>query len=365
MTFFQTIKTLKKRKDLSKIFTVHEEESNVYELSPVVNESFCNLKETIRFKLKKSKPKIENKTLKERSKSFVGGLNIKVCSTPTVEKTLIHEELVSICNSAKSETQANKSYVPDVAQDTINLKRLDDGLLGTKYSHNKFHRISMDDLMIDLTHKTYPIPLKYFCFGLPRMYRETEISTKDKSKRSKAKKRALHKTIADPMNPVFRFDGLPVSKSLYSTCLDDHYKDFIMANITIDSREEFLKKKNSEEIKTKSDKNQSKIETYLNETNFGHGESKASDKENLEKDVTPVAKEKKELTSVNQKAFRRSLSLPLKPLLFDSVENTTQNPVTINKVLHNRTPTTPLTTKFSLLAFEEQLGEEIIIIIFI
>lgn len=279
-------------------------------------------------------------------------------STPTVEKTLIHEELVSICSTAKVETKPSiaTNFVPDIVQDAINSKFRSRILSSTKYSYNRFFRISVDDLMIDFTHKAYPIPLKYYTFGLPKTYREVGMSIKSEKLKKKIRKKNFYKTIADPSNPVFRYDGIPVSKSLYNVYLDEHYKDFIVANITIDSREEFLKRKylECESFNKKTDASLKTVENNLKD-NVSQTETTVNGKENFIRNPTIT---KNELTRANQKAFRRSLSLPLKPLC-DTAENSTQNSVAKNKVLLSRTPTTPLTTKLSLLALEEQqLGKD-------
>ena len=344
-------------KDSHKIFTVQEEGDANMEISnqPQTNYKFFN-KENNQFRFNKSKPKIENKVLKERSKSFVGGLNMKVCSTPTVEKTLIHDDLVSICNNSINESKSTipQSLMPEIVQNAISSKFRNRILSSKKYFHNQFFRISMDDLMMDFTNKRYPTPLKYFNFGLPKSYREVGMETDERKSRCKIRKKNFYKTIADPKNPVFRYDGVSLSKSLYNTYLDEHYKDYAVANITIDSREEFLKSKQRLEYENKKPKTDlvSKTNGNILENRLNDNELKINNKENHAK--IPTAS-KNELTKVNQKAFRRSLSLPLKPLSYGATENMSPNTGSSkNKVLFNRTPTTPLTTKLGLLTFGDQ-----------
>ncbi|KAK6625069.1 hypothetical protein RUM43_005360 [Polyplax serrata] len=345
------------KKDASKIFTVKEDEDWNGQAVPKQADAFAPFRDSVRFKNRNSKSNQEKNALKERSKSFVGGANVKVCSTPTVEKTLIHEELVSICGAGKVEPKkANitTNLIPDVVQDAIDTKFRSRILTSSKYSHNRFFRISMDDLMIDFSQKSYPVPLKYYSFGLPKTYREVGLSMKANRERRKLRRKTVYKTIADPMNPVFKYDGIPVSKCLYNTYLDEHYKDFILANHTIDSREEeFLKNKHSERenLNAKVDVDLTNVENKIGDALVNRPEPQMNGKE------TPpvhIPEGKRELTRANQKAFRRSLSLPLKPLVCDTPNTTTQSSTIKNKVLFSRTPTTPLTTKLSLLAFEEQ-----------
>lgn len=348
------------KRDITRIFTVHEEEdwsSNVD--TPRKSREVPN-RESLRQKNRKIKPKPESNSLKERSKNFRSNHNISICSTPTVEKTLIHEDLVSICSSGKLEqkqvTTQQNNFIPDLVQDAIKSKSRS-RLLPSKYTSNRLNRMSMDDLMVDFSHKAFPVPMRYYSFGLPRLCKEVDQTLREERNKKKLYRTKFYKTIADPMNPRFRFDGLPVSKSLYNHCLDEHYKDYITANITIDSREEFIKNKNLEiELcKLKTEKSMKTIESSLNErlNKPNDKENSATDKPKPEK-VEIVEKREKEINNANQKLFRRSLTLPLKPLSFDGLDNSTQPASVKNKVLHNITPSTPLMTKLSLLALEEQ-----------
>lgn len=214
--------------------------------------------------------------------------------------------------------------------------------------------------MVDFSHKAYPVPMRYYSFGLPKLCKEVELSMKDDKNKRKLYKTRFYKTIADPMNPVFRYDGVPVSKSLYNHCLDEHYKDFITANITIDSREEFIKNKNLENeiVKLKTEKDIKSIESNLNEKLNKPDMGFSNDKENSKRDrlvkADTVVKRDKEINKSNQKLFRRSLTLPLKPLSFDGNDNSAPPPPVKNKVLNAITPSTPLMTKLSLLSLEEQ-----------
>lgn len=280
----------KPRKDKAKIFTVHEEEE-ISETQPLRESGYLKLKHR-----RSSKYKSDHNIFKERSKNFKANPNISVCSTPTVEKKLIHDDILSIC-SGKVEAKISVQ-VPDLVQDVLKTK-------SSKSQYKSFRRISMDDQMVDLTHKAYPIPLRYYSFGFPRI-------CKQETKKQKGNRHS-YKTLADPMNPLLREDGLSVSRGFYNKCLDDHYNDYLAANKTIDSQEQFLKN-------YKIDKPEVKVEEKLPEP------------------------EKK----IDQKLFRRSLTLPLKPMTLDD----SNGPAPKGKAL--QTPSTPLLSKLSLLALEEQ-----------
>lgn len=277
--------TQKPRKDKAKIFTVHEEEE-ISEPQPLRESGYLKLKHR-----RNSKYKSDHNIFKERSKNFKANPNISVCSTPTVEKKLIHEEVLSICSG---KVDPKIPAVPDLVQDVLK---------SSKPQYTSFRRISMDDQMVDLTHKAYPIPLRYYSFGLPKF---------SKTETKKQKNRKIYKTLADPMNPLLREDGLSVSRGLYNKCLDDHYKDYLAASKTIDGHEQFIKN-------YKIPKSEPKVEEK------------------------PPEPEKK----IDQKLFRRSLTLPLKPMTLD---DNTPPP----KVKALQTPSTPLLSKLSLLALEEQ-----------
>lgn len=291
------------KRDGAKIFTVHEEEEpwpgkHCVDILPSKESNYVKLKHR-----RNSKHKSESNALKERSKNYKANPNISICSTPTVEKKLIHEEILSICSG---KLDAKAAPVPDLVQDVLKAKP-------AQPQYKSLRRISMDDQMVDLTHKAYPIPLRYYSFGLPRL-------VKPETEKPKGFYRCkVYKTIADPLHPVFREDGLPVSKGLYNHCLDEHYKDYLAANRTIDSQEEFIKSKHLEKI-LKAKKPEEK---------------------------KPAETEKK----IDQKLFRRSLTLPLKPMTLDADSNS-QPPK--SKVLQGVTPSTPLMAKLSLLAFEEK-----------
>ncbi|KAL0272111.1 UNVERIFIED_CONTAM: hypothetical protein PYX00_005207 [Menopon gallinae] len=346
---------LETKQDLTKIFTVPEEENGNSSQGNRKDTKEPRARELARRRIKKNcKSKVEN-VLRERSKNFVANHNIKVCSTPTVEKKIIHEDLVSICNNARTDPRPTPqvSFIPELMQSAMKPQQ-SHRYLPSRYSHNYLYRLSMDDLMIDFTYKSHPVPLRYYSFGLPRITKDVEQSVKEEQKKKKLLKNRFYQTIADPSNPVFRYDGFPISKSLYNHCLDEHYKDFITANITIDSREEFIRKKNLENelFKLKSERKIKGTENHQRESTMRvHSDVKFSINDNGSAGESPEMREKG-LNSKNQKLFRRSLTLPLKPMTFIGNENSGV-PMSVVK-LHARTPTTPLMTKLSLLVLEEQ-----------
>lgn len=349
------MQTSEAKQDLTKIFTVPEEDNGNSIQGNKKDAKEQRTRELSRRRLKKhSRSKLEN-ALRERSKNFVTNHNIKVCSTPTVEKKVIHEDLVSICSNTKTDARPTPqvSFIPELMQ-SAKKPQQPNTFLSSRYSHNYLYRLSMDDLMIDFTYKSHPVPLRYYSVGLPRITKDIDLSVKDEQKKKSLKTR-FYQTIADPSNPVFRYDGFPISKSLYNHCLDEHYKDFITANITIDSREEFIRKKNLENelFKLKRERKIKGNETKQCESAMRlQNDVQFSKNDNSNAGESPEMREK-ELSSKNQKLFRRSLTLPLKPMTFIGNENSV--PMSVVK-LHARTPTTPLMTKLSLLVLEEQSG---------
>jgi len=120
------------------------------------------------------------------------------------------------------------------------------------------------------------------------------------------------------MNPVFREDGMNISKGLYNQRLHDHYNDYLAANKTIDSREAFLKSK------------QKKPEVKI-----------------IPKVPEPEAK-------LAPKVFRRPASLPLKSIISNGELNPQPQSSKKKVVLQGTTPTTPLMAKLSFMSIEEK-----------
>jgi len=132
----------------AKIFTVHEEDEVDYKK----NETPTKLPAYTKVKQRR---RSENQALKQRSKNYKADPNISVCSTPTVENKLIHEDLLSIC-SGKIDPKNAMASVPDLVQDVLRAKPEADKMI----SYSSLRRTSLDDQMIDLTYKTFPMPLK-------------------------------------------------------------------------------------------------------------------------------------------------------------------------------------------------------------
>lgn len=148
-------------------------------------------------------------------------LTPSVCSTPLKDvNRVLHDFAVSIC-AATEETKevANTDDIPDVVKEALRCKRLNK--LRTVTPKNELGDRSLS--LGDLERHTNKIPLRTYSLGLPKL--NGFMAADAESPKRKLKHRRLYQTITDPLFPVFRSDGLPVSQSLYDDYVESHYRE--------------------------------------------------------------------------------------------------------------------------------------------
>jgi hypothetical protein len=184
----------------------------------------------------------------------------------------------------------------------------------------------------------------------------------------------FYNTICDPLHPVFRYDGLPVSRSLYNETLARHYQLLDMERSDessprgeTDSFSTHLASSATMESHTETEENDITNSTILSP---GRNGSKSVTERteycsNENEQVPPQQMGQIGTAPSKQEVYRRSLSLPLKTMLTDDYENgdvrerSTSYTAGVLESPAARTrnmglPITPLMSKLSSLAIEEK-----------
>ncbi|XP_026828329.1 uncharacterized protein LOC113561394 isoform X2 [Ooceraea biroi] len=308
------------KRDTSRIFTVPEEgeldSANYPPTSQYVSSSMpfaINHESPIRRKQETVKP--------ERSKSSatVNPLTPSVCATPLKDvNRVLHENAMLICSSendgenegSSSVSRDNDDDIPDVVKEALRCKRLNklrnatskEKLMKKKDPDRK--SVSLPDLTSSITQHVNDIPKTYQPELEKMLHKFNKVSPDDHdSSRRKSftrSSRRYSRTITDPCYPVFRFDGLSVSQSMYeqyvaSQCEElhnDHGNDSAIRKHH--DNDGNLRPKN-----LPNDLTNAKLPT--------NDSSSSLTKDICEERVKPYDKSK-------QETYKRSMSLPLKPL---------------------------------------------------
>lgn len=344
------------KRDTSRIFTVPEDaelDATHYNASysiPAYNSSI------------KRKEEVSN--ISEPPK-YQHPLTPSVCSTPLKDvNRVLHDFAVSICaateeteddqtkeiNPTKNENKEipNTDEIPDVVKEALRCKRLNklrnvtpkEKLILQAKDRNTLS-LSLTDLEDSQRKHSNKIPLKTYSLGLPKLNNMLSVDIETESPKKQKHWRVYH-TITDPLHPVFRSDGIAVSQSLFDDYISSHYQELDQVSKLPETLENLVPFKN-EKFQIKADKD--------NES------SQLSKKPNVTLDVRLENKNK-------QETYRRSMSLPLKPMNIldneDKHKSASSESGGIFEPPQRRKldglQLTPLMSKLSLLADEKTSG---------
>lgn len=310
-------------------------------------------------------------TAAERPK-YQHPLTPSVCSTPLKDvNRVLHGFAVSICaaaeenedddtnkqkndddNRVEETKEQNTDDIPDVVKEALRCKRLNKLRNATpkeklmiKAKDRNSLSLSLTDLEESLKKHSNQVVLKTYSFGLPKLNGNLCVDYEAESPKKQRQRRRVYSTITDPYFPVFRSDGLPVSQSLYDEYIASHYKELDKTSKLSDFASDVSKSLQNEKFAPKTSK------TGDTESN------QAASKPNVALDVRLDNKNK-------QETYRRSMSLPLKPLNAldsdDRHKSTSECAGVFELPQRSRKldglQLTPLMSKLSLLADEKTSG---------
>jgi hypothetical protein len=360
------------KRDTSRIFTVPEEAEldathyNMAHYIPALYPSIYNspVKRKEEIIDKPERPKCQHP------------LTPSICSTPLKDvNRVLHDFAVSICatseesdtlsvdnekqksesngtNNNNNNKEQNMDDIPDVVKEALRCKRLnklkntvpkEKVIVKDKNVNNM--SLSLTDIGESIRKHSNKMVFKTYGLGLPKLNHNLCMNNEVESPK-KCKQRRFYNTITDPNYPVFRTDGLPVSQSLYDEYISNHYQELNNTSRLT----EFTLDISTNLSHTRSDKfvlNSSKTETDSDQI---------VGKSNVSLNVKLDNKSK-------QETYRRSMSLPLKPL--NDFENDERRKSTSesNSILDqpqrrkfDGLQLTPLMSKLSLLADEKTSG---------
>ncbi|XP_078045758.1 Hermansky-Pudlak syndrome 4 protein isoform X2 [Augochlora pura] len=342
------------KRDTSRIFTVPEEgelDSSQY------NEN-SHYVPSVPLTAYNSPIKRKQESKSDRPKC-VNPLTPSVCSTPLKDvNRVLHGNVMLICNTnedanvetaeeEKEEIKANVDDIPDVVKEALRCKRLNK-LKNVPPKKKVIKRreftkksLSMHDLDSSVNLYCNRISVRTYGLGLPQL--KQSISPETSPQKRPEYKKQYH-TITDPCYPVFRGDGLPVSMSLYQQYISFHYEELTDDSSSTINRNEFL----------------------ANLSNNCHVQNAANNCDTVNKDSLEKVNGSREIKLDNktkQETYRRSMSLPLKPLNVtdndDRRKSTSECGNTydfLQKKKLDGLQLTPLMSKLSLLADERTSG---------
>lgn len=261
------------------------------------------------------------------STPFTGRTSI--CSTPMTEKYMHGNPLSIICNDIELETIPNKTEDCLIESQSLNSILSENEIENRKQTLSRDFKSQISNLFlpysildrkksssVTLQKITHNISMRYYGIGLTRLNASIQDSEEH-----------LYNTITDPLFPVFRSDGVVISKHLYDYCIDKHYELYKneFGNELFKSNNKVSSVTNTDDWKSLDD-----FDTEM--------------KESPKKIIKPPLEE--------NKSARKALSLPLKSLSDQNSENTFQN----FRKTNGGVQLTPLMSKLSLLAMEEKLS---------
>ncbi|XP_012142156.2 Hermansky-Pudlak syndrome 4 protein isoform X3 [Megachile rotundata] len=341
------------KRDTSRIFTVPEEG----ELDSSQYNDNSHYVSSVPLTTYNSPVKRKQESKSDRPKC-ANPLTPSVCSTPLKDiNRVLHGNVMLICNTneeangeteeEKKEVRTNVDDIPDVVKEALRCKRLNklrnetpkEKLVKRKEFSKK--SLSMHDLESSTNFYTNRISVRTYGLGLPQT--KASMSPESSPRRRPMHRRQFH-TITDPCYPVFRCDGLPASQSLYEQYISSHYEEL------------------------KDDQN------YLvNHNDFLVSLTKNCDAKNMTNNCDTITSNNSEKPGnsrdiklgdkTKQETYRRSMSLPLKPL--NITDNDDRRKSTsecgnsydfLQKKKLDGLQLTPLMSKLSLLADERTSG---------
>lgn len=374
------------KRDTSRIFTVPEEvelDATHYSQNHCVPPLHHNTAYNSPVKRKQQQQKQQNEesnNFKPERPKYQQPLTPSVCSTPLKDvNRVLHGFAVSIVaggeetdvkqpldnrqinlidkeNETNNQTNVenkssiqsqNQDDIPEVVKEALRYKRLNklrnaptkEKLLQKAKNRNNIS-LSLNDIE-DTTKQSNEIVIKTYKLETIKKQTSHLDEDYDSSKLQRRRRRRFYNTISDPFYPVFRNDGLPISQSLYVERIADHYQELNQTTRIVDLADEILKnsKLPVQNEKTKNDDRCQKL------------------KPNLSLDVRLQDNKNK------QESYRRSMSLPLKPInAFDNEDrrkSTSECAGIFDQPQRRKLDglqLTPLMSKLSLLADERTSG---------
>lgn len=329
------------KRDTSRIFTVPEEG----ELDSSQYNDNSHYVPSVPLTAYSSPVKRKQESKTDRPKC-ANPLTPSVCSTPLKDiNRVLHGNAMLICNTnedatfeaeeKKKEVKVNVDDIPDVVKEALRCKRLNKlknvvpnkKLIKRKESSKR--SLSMHDLDSSINTYSNRISVRSCGLGWPQL---------------KSGYKKQYQTITDPCYPVFRCDGLPVSKSLYDQYISSHYEELKDDKSNGMNRNDFLT----------SLANNCNTESIMNNCD-------TTSKDNIKKPNN--SRDLKLDSKTKQETYRRSMSLPLKPLNITdnddrrkSVSECGNTYDFLQKKKLDGLQLTPLMSKLSLLADERTSG---------
>ncbi|KAL0125675.1 hypothetical protein PUN28_004625 [Cardiocondyla obscurior] len=302
------------KRDTSKIFTVPEEgelDSMNYSLASQYISSVplaINHESPIRRKQEIKSERLKNNVI-------VNPLTPSVCATPLKDvDRVLHENVMLICSSEsggeneenKSSSKSNDDDIPDVVKEALRCKRLNK--LKNATSKKKFiKKKDPDRKSISLPNLTLSIKSRLNGIQMVRqleldkiLCKLNEASPDDHDSNSPQRKLISNslrrsRTIVDPCYPVFRYDGLPVSQSLYEQYVASHCEEL--------RNNDDHKHRDNDNLQSKNlpgDLTNVKLPTNISLNSISKDTREECTKSGYDKN--------------KQETYKRSMSLPLKPL---------------------------------------------------
>ncbi|XP_008559281.1 BLOC-3 complex member HPS4 isoform X1 [Microplitis demolitor] len=346
------------KRDTSRIFTVPEEGEPEHTELPAVPQEFPQPKRPPSIPIGNFERKQEYK------QKYQNPLTPSVCSTPLKDvNRILHGNAVSICKGTDEEkvtdkpdvkARENVDDIPDVVKEALRCKRFNKLRSAAREKFEKKNRrepwnrrsSSLTDLenTRDATEK----------FILSITCNINQSKTMIESPESKFPMKRSFNTITDPSYPVFRFDGRPVSQSLYDHYISSHYQELVKEQSTeFSQRSKLLTNGLGNCDKTTGlEKKNSNDENHIDGFDTVIPELPESRSNPL--DVRLNSKSR-------QESYRRSMSLPLKSLNApadsdDRRKSTSETGVSFDLPRRKLEglQLTPLMSKLSLLATDER-----------
>lgn len=340
------------KRDTSRIFTVPEEG----ELDSLQYNDNSHYVPSVPLTAYSSPVKRKQESKTDRPKC-VNPLTPSVCSTPLKDiNRVLHGNAMLICNTnedtnneaeeEKKEIKTNVDDIPDVVKEALRYKRLNKlrnvtpkEKLVKRKEFNK-RSLSMHDLGSSNLYSNR-ISVRTYGLGLPQL--KQNISPETSPQKQSLHKRQFH-TITDPYYPIFRCDGLPVSQSLYNQYISSHYEELKDDRNNTINRNDFL-------TSLANDCNMKNV-TNSCDTMISDNLEKSSNSRDIKID-----------SKVKQETYRRSMSLPLKPLNITDNDDRRKSASECGNVYEflqkkklDGLQLTPLMSKLSLLADERTSG---------
>ncbi|XP_012275273.1 uncharacterized protein LOC105696959 isoform X2 [Orussus abietinus] len=350
------------KRDTSRIFTVPEEgelESTQCSIVPPVFQPSAVYVPPVK---RKQETKVDHP-------KYTNPPTPSVCSTPLKDiNRVLHDTAVSICSTAeeidrknaekgKEELKENIDDIPDVVKEALRYKRINKLRNAPpkerqiRYKESDKRSLSTSDLEESIRKYSNRVTLRYYCLGLPKLNDDLCTDYGPDSIKPKHRKQFFN-TITDPYYPVFRYDGLPVSRSLYDNYIASQYQE------VTDESEESVKSPMTNSYKSLHTAN------VINDASgISEGSVEASkDSSFLDQKVKAPLDFRLE-NKVKQETYRRSMSLPLKSLNAPEDDDRRKSTSECDSVFNlpprrklDGLQLTPLMSKLSLLADERTSG---------